>query len=179
MATLNQIISLKDKLMQTMLQLLSALTDKLKTLVVQKNAPTASGQKLYETALTFISIDASPLDNAPDELGCVESLEQVYFKAFGEYLGGGVSTLRLYYALLNNKKFVKVTSPLEGDIILSPTGMASKKTEITNGHVGICGQNGKIMSNNSSNGLWMQNYDTWSWRMRFITNGGYPLYLFR
>lgn len=165
--------------MQALLQLLASLTDKLRTTVVQKNAPTIDGNKLYQTALTFIGQDASPKDIAPDEYGCVESLEQVYFKAFGEYIGGGVSTLRLYNALKNNKKFVKVTSTLPGDIILSPTGMATKKTNITNGHTGVCGQNGKIMSNNSRTGKWEQNYDTWTWRMRYQTDGFYPLFIFR
>lgn len=165
--------------MDTLLKLLASLTDRLRTLVVQKNAQTAPGLKLYETAVSFLGQDASPLDKAPDNLACVESLEQVYYKAFGEYIGGGVSTLRLYHALKNNKKFVKVTSPIAGDIILSPTGMASKKTHITNGHTGVCGQNGRIMSNNSSNGKWEQNYDMWTWRLRYQTNGFYPLFLFR
>jgi hypothetical protein len=165
--------------MDTLLKLLASLTDRLKTLVVSKNAQTAQGLKLYETALSFIGQDASPKDTAPDLLGCVDSLEQVYFRAFGEYLGGGISTLKLYHALKNNKKFVLVTSPIAGDIILSPTGMATQPSNIKNGHCGIVGQNGKIMSNNSSNGKWEQNYDTWSWRNRWVTNGGYPQFLFR
>lgn len=164
--------------MDTLLKLLSSLTDKLRTLVVQKNAPTIQGNKLYETALSFIGQDASPLDKAPDEYGCVESLEQVYFKAFGEYIGGGVSTLRLYHALVNNKKFVKVTSPIAGDIILSPTGMATQPSNIKNGHCGIIGQNGKIMSNNSFNGKWEANYDLFTWRSRWVKNF-YPLFFFR
>lgn len=165
--------------MEQLLKLLDTLLDKLKTLIVLKNAPTLAGKKLFEKAdeLANLGIDVSPLDIASDEYGCVESLEQVYFRTFGEYLGGGISTIRLKWALLNNKKFVKVTSPIAGDIILSVTGEGGRNG-IGHGHCGIMGQ-GKIMSNNSKTGKWEYNYDIFQWKWRWETIGGYPTYYFR
>lgn len=164
--------------MEKLLKLLESLQGQLRTIVVNKNLPTTAGQKLYETALSFIGKEASPLDKAPDEYGCAESVNNIVFKAFGDYVGGDLSTYRMYYSIINNKKFAKVSNPILGDIILSPTGFGGTK-EITNGHVGILGKDNKIMSNNSKTGLWEENYTLFSWRYRYVTLGKFPVLFFR
>lgn len=152
---------------------------KIKETIASRNIKTEAGELLYLAAQSFLGSDASPLNQADKEYACAESVNNVCEKAFGEPVGGGVSTYRMYYAIVNHRKFVQVTSPMRGDIILSPTGIGGGKNGIKNGHVGIVSDNGKIMSNSSSNGLWELNYDLFSWRYRFSTLGGYKVLFFR
>ena len=167
--------------MQTALQLLTLLSDKLKTLVVQKNAPTASGQKLYETALASIGQELTPKDEVPDEVACMATMNALHKKAFGEPIGGDASTYLGYLALRDSKKWVKVTSPLAGDICISPSGFSDKEGQkaVPNGHIGCYMGNNEIASNNSKNGLFEKNYNLFTWRYRWVTLGHYPLFFFR
>ncbi len=137
-------------------------------------------EHLYDTAFSCIGTDASPLDAAPDEYGCADSVNQVYHKAFNEYIQvPGISTAALYRAMILNARFQRVSVPLPGDIIISPTGSSYfPNTPIPNGHVGIVGKN-HIMSNNSLTGKWDTYYTLMSWDERYKTKGGYPTYFFR
>lgn len=134
--------------------------------------------KLYLTAKECLGMDASPNDVAPDELGCAESINAVYKKAFGEEIGGGVSTYKLYLTLKSSEKFMMVQEVLPGDIIISPTGFGGKNG-ILHGHVGIVGESGLVMSNESKNGKFEINFTIESWRERYWTRGGYPVLFFR
>jgi hypothetical protein len=62
------------------------------------------------------------------------SVNEIVFRAFNDYEGGDLSTNRMYLALPNNKKLAKVTSPIKGDIVMSPTGYGNGY--VSNGHVG-------------------------------------------
>lgn len=119
-------------------------------------------EKLYDTAYKCLGIDASPRDTAPDELACAETVNAVYKQAFGTEIGGDVSTLRMYQALKAHKDFVETSSPLNGDIIISPTTLA----RVPVGHVGIVGK-WQVMSNNSYTGKWEAHYTLESWRLRY------------
>ena len=48
-----------------------------------------------------------------------------------------------------------------------------------NGHVGIMGDNGQIMSNNSNNGLWDIHFTLASWKARYVDQGGFPMVYYR
>ena len=107
----------------------------------------ASG-KLYLTAISCLGIDASPNDVAPDEYGCAETVNAIHKKAFGFEIGGTVSTSRMYEALKASRFFTRVDMPKTGDVIISPTGYGNGN--LTNGHVGIVGQDQRVMSNSSA-----------------------------
>lgn len=139
--------------------------------------PKAGRTILFETALSCLGTDATPDDIVPDELGCADTVNAVYKKAFGKPIGGGASTYWLYDALLKSKDFIKVDMPLPGDIVISPTGYGNGK--LSNGHVGIVGAGGLIMSNDSRNGLFWTNYTIDTWRKRYAGIGGYPVHFFR
>lgn len=142
----------------------------------------ANRAKLYSVALTYLGIDASPKDAASDEYGCADSVTQVLLAAFPGCIKGSVSTAELYNQLNNSKEFTKVKAFKFGDIIISPTGMGAIgkiPNKITNGHVGIVGEDEEIMSNSSATGFWTQNYNLTSWVARYRTLGGYPIYFFR
>jgi hypothetical protein len=138
----------------------------------------SSRLKLYQTALEFRGVDASPNDLAPDEFGCAETVEGVYHAAFGTYIGGRVlvSTTDLYKSLLISSRFTQASQPQAGAIIISPTGYSSLGA--THGHTGICGENGVIMSNDSRTGMFMENYTTDSWRRYYHDRLGFPIYYF-
>ncbi len=133
---------------------------------------------LYSTALSFLGTDASPRDQAIDDLGCADSLSGVY-KAFGPIIRWSVSTAELYNILNTSPQFRKVTDFRPGDIIISPTGMGTRPDIISNGHVGIVGENEEIMSNSSATGLWTNNYTVTSWVAKYRKQGGYPIFVFR
>lgn len=135
--------------------------------------------KLYLESLKYLGRDASPFDEAPDEYGCADSLSKIINSAFPQCITGSVATKELYQQLLRSNKFVKVTELEAGDIIISPTGSNTKATEIKNGHCGIVGEDGEIMSNSSATGTWEQNYTIETWIRRYRNKGAYPIYSFR
>lgn len=141
-----------------------------------KPDPGASG-KLYMIALTCLGVDASPNDIAPDEYGCAETVNAIHTRAFGAPIGGDVSTYRLYSAIRVHSRFIGSDTPRRGDIVLSPSGYGNGK--LSNGHVGIVGDNGVIMSNDSKTGLFTENFTLDSWRKRYVDLGGYPMLFFR
>jgi len=139
------------------------------------NFQSSAGEKLYFTALSCLGIDVAPREN---EFGCAEAVNNIVYKAFKDYAGGDLSTYRMYHSIRNNKKFIRVTKPLRGDIILSPTGYGGQNG-IKNGHTGIMGISDKIMSNDSVTGLFFENYTLRTWADRYKRKGGYPVYFYR
>jgi peptidoglycan hydrolase-like protein with peptidoglycan-binding domain len=136
-------------------------------------------QKIYKTALSLIGKDASPNDLAPDEVGCADSVCSVLQKALGNEMGilYTVSTAQLYRELLASKEYMLVQVPKEGDILVSPTGLGNGN--LSNGHTGIWGEGGKIMSNSSATGTFEQNFDDQHWKARYVALGGFPMVTFR
>ena len=131
--------------------------------------------KLLQKALDYLGKDASPTNQAPPELACAESVSFLINECFGDF-PRTVSTTELASKLKSHPKFKGTLDLLPGNVIVSPTGMGNGK--IPNGHTGIFGEKGKIMSNQSSTGKWEQNYDVNSWVARYRTDGGYPLWIF-
>lgn len=146
---------------------------------IQTNTPSFDNSvKLFQTAKSCLGTDASPNDAAPDELGCAETINEIYKKAFGEPIGGGVSTYLLYKALKTHPFFQKVDVATPGVIVISPTGYGGKNG-VLHGHAGIAGENGIIMSNDSNTGKFLENFTVESWRNRFERKGGYPVLFYR
>lgn len=137
----------------------------------------ANRAKLYAKALTFLGIDASPNDLAPDEYGCADTVSAIVLACFGPIMRYSVSTAELYNILNTSPQFKKVTEFNFGDIIISPTGKGDGR--IPNGHVGIFGEGEEIMSNSSATGNFTNNYTLTTWVERYRTHGGYPIYFFR
>ncbi len=161
----------------------NAILAKLKSLYQQlfsqDNIQTIPGQKIYAYAVSLIGTDASPADRVSDEVACAESVSTILGHLFKDcYIITGTSTLWLF--LKFSEAFVEVTTPMAGDIIISPTGSpGSGKNGVTNGHTGIIGATGAVMSNNSLNGMWDVHYTLDSWKKRYLTLGEYPVYYFR
>lgn len=139
----------------------------------------ASRFKLYAQALQFLGSDASPKDEAPDEVGCADTASYLIVGALGNVIYHTLSTTDLFNQLNNSKSFIKTDKFLPGCIIISPTAVGKQPGSLTNGHVGIVGENNEIMSNSSATGLLTQNYTVDSWVARYRTLGKYPIYVFK
>lgn len=163
--------------------------DQIMKVVTPTPPPTlTNSEKLYRAARSFLGTDASPKDAAPDELGCVDSVNEVYRKAFGAALTtpDTLSTTQLFTKLSNDTRFFKLLSSggaKAGDIIISPTGRGSNIT--AHGHVGIVGKNPSpdgslwVMSNSSAKGVWEANYTLTSWYKSFAVKQSFPVEVFR
>jgi hypothetical protein len=130
---------------------------------------------LLAAAKAALGTDASPNDLAPDELGCAETVSTL----IGQVLPGFpviTGTWTLWQRLLSDDRFVLVMTPEPGDIVISPTGTGNGRMS---GHVGIVGEYGRIMSNDSRDGTFDQNYDLETWRQRYGINGGFPIHYYR
>ncbi len=147
-------------------------------LVVEEASPEPTKQQiLYRVAKESIGRDMSPKDLAPDRLACVDSLNGVFYAAFGEYIKKGiVSTAALYALMERDPRFISVGSPEPGDIWIAVTGQSTKGAP--HGHVGICGYT-DVMSNDSDTGNWLANYTIAAWKLVFTKTLGFPLHAFR
>lgn len=148
----------------------------LASLYAKFNTETVAGKKLHDTAVSCLGVDMGD-SGYGDDVDCAISLNNIVFRAFGDYAGGDMSTYRMYHALKNNKKFVQVSSPRPGDIIISPTGTGNG--HLSNGHAGIVGYGDAIYSNDSRTGLFSSNYTHQSWKDRYVRRGGFPVLYFR
>lgn len=133
-------------------------------------------QLIYQVALENIGYEASPLDRVDDDVACAESVTEILNRAIGFPIITGTWTLN--DSLQRNRQWAPTQTPGPGDIIISPTGMHKRKTNIRNGHVGIVGKNGIVMSNDSHTGKWMANYTIATWRQRYEAQGTYPVFFY-
>lgn len=131
---------------------------------------------LIEAAEKFLHKDASPQDIANDEVGCAESMTEILKTIFPTFKGS-LSTLALKNILDKDSRFIKVLSPSENTIILCATTESHSKT-VRNGHVGVIGKDGNIISNSSATGTMEYNYTLQSWKERF-ENNGYPIHYYK
>lgn len=146
-------------------------------------SPILPRQKLYLVALSCIGVDASPNDIASDEYGCMETIDSIYHETFWHFISGTqkitISTYLGINILKSSKRFKRVYEYKQGVIIICATGYSHiKNTPIPNGHVGIIGENNKILSNNSFTGKFDDSYTIKTWTDRYVIKGGYDIYLF-
>lgn len=131
---------------------------------------------IYQIAVAYLGTDVTPEDIVPDEYDCADTV-CVLLKKAGFGIGNFPLTTDMFKVLSRSPKWFRAYSPLAGDIIISPTGWGNGA--ISNGHVGIMGIDGKIMSNTSSTGIFRENYTLISWNKRYKDLGGFPVVFFR
>lgn len=136
-----------------------------------------NAEKLVAAAKSCLGQDLSLGTGVDYEVACAISVNKVHQEAFGETIGGGASTQALYQVLLKDSRFKETPVAAPGCIVISPTGYGSN-LNYPHGHVGIVGDYG-ICSNDSSTGLWSENYNVPSWHEQFSTVEGYPVYYFQ
>jgi hypothetical protein len=143
--------------------------------------------KLYEAAYNALDSDASPKNQAPQELACAETVMAIERKAFPDSTfkpSNTLSTYYLYKALRESPLWKQVYIPAPGDLVISPTGWGRAKNPdgslvIKAGHTGFVMMGGDIASNDSRDGIFRINYTLDSWKARYDLRGGYPVMFFR
>ena len=115
-------------------------------------------QSIYDVTKASLGQHLTLDPSVPMDVGCAESVSFVLSKAGvkGIPQRGFAGTIDLDQWLSTNKQFVQTYAPTAGCIVISPTVGAQ------HGHVGICGIHG-ICSNDSSNGIFSENYSYDSW----------------
>lgn len=139
-------------------------------------APEKPKNPLFLVAKSALGTDVSPKDLAPDELGCAESVCNVIRNVLLDFpiITG---TWTLWGTLRRDSRFTEEKEPQEGDIVISPT--ATGNGTLKNGHTGIVGERGEIMSNDSNTGKFQVNYTIESWREKYQKGGGFPVKFYR
>ena len=119
--------------------------------------------------------DVTPNDGVPDEVACAETVCTIIRNSICRDFPIYVSTIELTKALKRDSRFKATLDLKPGNIIISPTGSGNG---VIRGHVGIFGENEKIMSNTSRTGFWEENYTIKTWVERWRMIGGMPIYCF-
>lgn len=135
-------------------------------------------KKLLEKAIEKIGHEVSPTDLAPDEFGCAEGVSNI-IRMVEPSFPVITGTWTLWQTLKNSPLFKEIKVPAPGCVVIYPTGApGGGKNGIANGHVGIVGKGGAVMSNDSNDGLWKENYTLDTMKQRYLVTGGYPAYYF-
>lgn len=136
--------------------------------------------KNNEIVLNFVKANlGKDFNNNYNELGCAQSINNIFLACLGYEVGGGPSTAAMLKAVVVNPNFQEVSTSESraGDIILSATGTGNGN--LAHGHVGILGENGVIYSNDSSKDQFLANYTAERWKNYFTIKGGFPPRYFR
>ena len=137
------------------------------------NFVTGAGKYLNEVAMSCLGKDMGD-SGYGDDVDCAITVNNVVLKAFHkDFLGGFISTTKMYEALLKNKKWIQVQKPLMGDIVISPT----RGKNI--GHVGIFSFGDTILSNDSNTGLFWVKFTLKKWIEHYQKEKGLPVFYFR
>lgn len=131
-------------------------------------------EMIYQEALKWIGLDASPKDQAADEVACVESLCNIVRQVMP--MPDLFNTKELLEYCNKSKHWRRTEEPKRGNLIISATGTGNGK--IPHGHCGIHNGLGWIMSNTSANGKWERNYSIEGWVKRYRQTGGMRLFYF-
>ena len=128
----------------------------------------------FDVCKSALGTDASPNDEAPDELACANTVTELMRKVYPETpkING---TWTLWEYLKKNWAEVKTYEP--GTIIISPTG-----TGTGTGHAGVVMEDGLIASNNSfgpNKGKFTINYTRETWNSKYAVKQKMPVYLYR
>ena len=130
-------------------------------------------ENLLLEAEKWLGKDASPLDNAPEDLSCAESVSYIIRQVLPDF-PRVTGTYTLWEVLKKDKRFRDTLDIRPGCVIISPTGKGNGQII---GHTGIVGRK-FIMSSNSPHGTWSENYTLDGWVQRYRKIGGFPIYIF-
>jgi hypothetical protein len=136
--------------------------------------PKTNRERLIEISENYFNIDPTPNDEQPDDYACVHSLTTIIKKLYPDFPVMTYTPTFLTF-LRGDKRFKETFELKEGNIIVSPT-LSGNGTIV--GHTGIIGKAGKIYSNATSSGMWMDKYDAVSWIDRYSRKGGLSLHIF-
>lgn|SRR3990167_494012 len=130
-------------------------------------------EQIVQEAERWLGKDASPLNLAPQELACAEAVSNVIHGVIPDFPQNIVGTDALAKILDSSPYFERVIEYAPGTIIISP------RTATTYGHCGVFLSGDRIASNNSTTGLFEDNYSYANWIRVFKKGRGLHIYLWR
>jgi hypothetical protein len=105
-------------------------------------------------------------------VGCSESVTRILV-TLGIMPNIITGTYTFFDYLNASPRFLRVSVPQAGDIILSPSGTGNGTIQ---GHTGIMDSNNRILSNDSNSGKFSSNYTIFTWNERYKMKGKLPVY---
>lgn len=178
LAEIEQTLSLLEKLARLIKSFLGMLPPDLPVekideyMEVKEEIKESPRERLYKAAVESLGKEMSPIDIAPDELACGESVCNVIRLVYPDFPMLPYTPDLADY-LKKDKRFKGTLDPDPGNIIISPTATSTRR-----GHVGIHLGNGRIASNTSENGLWEDNLSIDSWVKTYRTKNKLPIIYF-
>jgi hypothetical protein len=132
-------------------------------------------EKLLKITLTALDTDVTPKDETPDGVACAEVVSTLIKKILPDF-PITPSTKNLDMKLYSDKRFVKITTPEMGSVVVSP------RKGTVYGHCGIFITSEKIASNNSfgvNKGKLTGNYSFQEWIEEFKDRRNLRIYLYK
>ena len=120
--------------------------------------------------------------NGPDggNLACAWMVNKILQRSVGYKVNGDSTTsmnqVFQSHVASGRALLIPAAQARHGDIIISPTVWSPKRNT---GHVGIVGQNGKIMSNSSCRAQWEENFTSESWYRKYEQKKGLRTFIYR
>lgn len=109
--------------------------------------------------------------------GGAETINNIFITLTGKPICEGNSTSQIYWFLQNDKeRFIEISDPLPGDIIISPTSFGKNEEYV--GNVGIIGDNSSIFSTGPDGGKIVNELFISDWINKY-QNLGFPIKFFR
>lgn len=127
-------------------------------------------QVLYNKAYSLLGVHCTMDDSIPAVIGCGEAMSYVLnaSELVAMPLKGIAGTAAWLDYMRKSPLFVEVETPTVGSIIVSATGTGNG---VVRGHIGLVGKF-HIMSNNSGNGLWGDQWTLPQWIAHYEVFGG-------
>ena len=130
-----------------------------------------AAQRLHLSAVHYVGKLSSAHAPGTDggNLACAWAVNFIAKTALGNPIGGDLSTRAMYKVVAADDRWMRVAegdAPLDGDVVISPTGGADAPASGT-GHVGFIDKQNLIRSNSSSQAMWTRNYTLSTWRTRY------------
>ncbi len=132
---------------------------------------------LYQVIFGSLGTEASPRDQAPDEVACAETATEIIRQVAPE-VPIMLGTWTLWDYMERSPRFKRTTVIKPGTIIISPTGTSALRPAPFPGHVGFFLNEENIASNTSATGIFEHNYTLKKWQERWVVKGKYPVYYY-
>lgn len=172
-------VNIAQKLL-TVLQQLLGLVQKPSTATITIPPAPATDPILYTKAVSCLDKHITLNPAVPADVGCAEAVSYVMRLAgVNDGILGIAGTAQLDAWLVSSPLFKKVLAPTPGAILVSPTGSGNGEVE---GHTGIVAKfnvqypnDYGVLSNNSNNGLFMEQWSISAWAKNYHSKGGLPM----
>ena len=146
----------------------------------KNSVPTGSAnEKIMDEATKALGESSK---SGPDggNLACAWMVNKILQRSVGYKVNGDSTTsmnqVFQSHVASGRALLIPASQARHGDIIISPTVWSPKRNT---GHVGIVGQNGKIMSNSSSRAQWEENFTSESWYRKYEQKKGLRTFIYR